>query len=161
MFCIYAVPGDLAKAGERREHRASGSEAASAPSPSASTETEESESPSEEPSKAVLPSEQPIETTEKPDPAEDKKDIEPEVLEIPETIIGKYLIPIDDGAYEALLAAQPKLGKEELEEELKKYVHTIANADGTFTKQIYFEPVRYQDTSGVWQDIVMKVLRRR
>lgn len=76
----------------------SGSEAASAPGPSASTETEESEAPSEEPSKAVLPSEQPIETTEKPDPAEDKKDIEPEVLEIPETIIGKYLIPIDDGA---------------------------------------------------------------
>lgn len=136
----------------------SGNTIAPEASPSVSEEAEPSEEilPSEEPSPSVEPSEE-----LKPSEDIEEERIELEFPEIPEAVIGEYLVPITNEEYEALLAAQPKLTEAEEAAELEKYVHTVANVDGSFTKQIFFEPVRYQDEDGVWQDIDTSLIQSK
>ncbi|MGI6665532.1 MAG: DNRLRE domain-containing protein [Christensenellaceae bacterium] len=121
------------------------------------TPPEESVVPAEEPSEDVPPSLEPSET---PEVVEDVPE-EGEMPKIPETIVGEYLVPISQEEYEELLAAQPILSEAEEADELEKYAHTVQNEDGSYTKQIYFTPVRYQDENGVWQDIDTSLIQNK
>ncbi|MDL2220314.1 DNRLRE domain-containing protein [Eubacteriales bacterium OttesenSCG-928-N14] len=60
-----------------------------------------------------------------------------------------YVIPISMEKFEEILEIQP----EEEIEDIEAYIDRVDNGDGTVTEKIYFEPIKYKDEKGEWQDI--------